>query len=190
MVINVNVLSTLAVTSSLLIGSTLFISASAANQGNGIVTLEGQIVDSACALDAGSAYQLIEMDPVPVGRLIRDGDSDPHPFTLRLVACTLTRPDPESPGEYLPDWQHVRVTFEGLTDREGRSFAAQGTSQGVALHITDRQGRESMPGVPMPMMPVTSGDQALHYIVQLVGNNQPMAVGAHRAAVRFRLEYY
>ncbi|MFJ7883522.1 fimbrial protein [Pseudomonas sp. NPDC096917] len=184
------VLSTLAVTSSLLIGSTPFLIADAANQGNGIVTLEGQIVDSACALDTGSAYQLIEMPPVPVGRLIRDGDSDPHPFSLRLVACTLTRPDPETPGEYLPDWQHVRVTFDGLTDREGRSFAAQGSSQGVALHITDMQGRESVPGVPMPMAPISADDLSLHYIVQLVGNNQPMVVGAHRAAVRFRLEYY
>ena len=190
MVISVRVFSTLVVTSSLLISSAPFPVASAASQGQGIVTLEGQFVDSACALDADSAYQLIEMDPVPLGRLIRDGDGDPHPFSLRLVACTLTRPDPESPGEYLPDWQHVRVTFEGLTDREGRSFAAQGSSQGVALHITDMQGRESIPGVPMPMTPVSAGDQALHYIVQLVGNNRPMVVGAHRAAVRFRLEYY
>ena len=162
----------------------------AAGQGSGIVRLGGEIIDTACTLDTGSAYQLIEMPPVPVGRLIRDGDSDPHPFSLRLVACTLTRPDPETPGEYLPDWQHVRVTFDGLTDREGRSFAAQGSSQGVALHITDMQGRESVPGVPMPMAPISADDLSLHYIVQLVGNNQPMVVGAHRAAVRFRLEYY
>ena len=190
MVINVNVLSTLAVTSSLLIGSTLFISASAANQGNGRVTLEGQIVDSACALDAGSAYQLIEMDPVPVGRLIRDGDSDPHPFTLRLVACTLTRPDPESPGEYLPDWQHVRVTFDGLADASGRLFAIGGTARGLALRIADTQGQESIPGVPMPLAPLTGADQELHYTLQLVGNGRPVAVGSHRTAVRFRLEYF
>lgn len=184
------VISTLVVSSSALISIALLFTASAANQGNGLVTLEGQILDSACALDSGSVYQLIEMDPVPMGRLIREGDGDPHPFSLRLVQCSLTRPDPERPGQYLPDWQHVRVTFEGLSDREGRSFASSGTSRGVALHITDSQGRESTPGIPMPMTPLSGEDQSLHYIVQLVGNDQPMAVGSHRAAVRFRLEYY
>lgn len=184
------VISTWAVTSSLLLGLPLCLSVQAATPNDGVVALEGQILDSACALDTGSVYQLIEMDPVPMGRLIREGDGDPHPFSLRLVKCSLTRPDPESPGQYLPDWQHVRVTFEGLSDREGRSFAASGSSEGVALHITDLQGRESIPGVAMPMIPLTGEDQTLHFIVQLVGNDRPMAVGAHRAAVRFRLEYY
>lgn len=160
------------------------------NQGNGVVVLGGQILDSACALDSNSAYQVIEMDPVPMGRLIREGESEPHPFTLRLVQCSLTRPDPARPGRYLPDWEHVRVTFEGVTDRGGRSFAAIGSSQGVALHITDVNGRESIPGVSMDLTPLTGGDQELHYVLQLIGNDSPMAVGNHRAAVRFRLEYF
>lgn len=160
------------------------------HQGSGLVTLEGQILDSACALDASSAYQVIDMTPVPVGRLIREGESDPHPFSLRLVKCSLTRPDPARPGHYLPDWEHVRVTFEGLTDREGRSFAALGSSQGVALHITDANGQESIPGVPMDLTPLAGEDMVLNYVLQLVGNDQPMAVESHRAAVRFRLEYY
>ncbi len=188
--LKVRVLSIWVVTSSLLVSSPLYLTAFAASQGNGVVLLEGQIIDSACALETGSDYQLIEMDPVPLGRLIREGDGDPHPFSLRLVNCSLTRPDPDRPGQNLPDWQHLRVTFEGLSDRDGRSFAAEGSSEGVALHITDLQGHESTPGVPMPMMPSAGQDQALHYIVQLVGNERPMAVGAHRAAVRFRLEYY
>ena len=82
------------------------------------------------------------------------------------------------------------MTFVGLTDREGRSFAALGSSQGVALHITDVNGRESTPGVPMDLAPLSGRDQTLHYVNQLIGNDRPMAVGAHRAAVRFRLEYF
>jgi type 1 fimbria pilin len=163
----------------------------AAGQGSGIVRLGGEIIDTACTLDTGSAFQIIEMDPAPVGRLIREGEGDPHPFTLRLVGCSLTRYDPDHIGERLPDWQHVRVTFEGEPDREGRSFAATGTSQGVALHIIDAQGRESLPGVPMPLVPFSATkDQVLHYTLRLVGNDQPMSVGSHSAAVRFRLEYY
>ena len=54
-----------------------------ASQGGGRVTLEGQIVDSACALDASSAYQLVEFDPLPMGQLIRQGQSLPVIYTLR-----------------------------------------------------------------------------------------------------------
>lgn len=163
----------------------------AAGQGNGAVELSGQIIDTACAIDTSSAYQVIEMDPTPVGRLIREGEGEPHPFSLRLTNCSLTRYNPDRPGEKLPDWQHVRVTFDGVPDREGRSFAATGSSQGIALHIIDSEGRESSPGVSMPLMSLTGArDQVLHYTLQLVGNNQPMSVGSHSAAVRFRLEYY
>lgn len=185
-------LSALAVTYSLVLFTTscIAVAATRQDQGSGVVTLGGQILDSACALDTNSDYQLIEMEPVPVGRMVREGESPPHPFLLRLVQCSLTRPDPSRPGQYLPDWEHVRVTFEGLTDMAGRSFAAIGSSQGVALHITDMNGRESIPGVPMSLTPLTGKDQVLHYTLRLIGNGSPMAVGTHRAAVRFRLEYF
>lgn len=186
-----NALTRIVVTFLLALSFTPFNELLAASEGNGVVALSGQIVDTACAIDTNSAYQVIEMDPAPIGRLIREGEGDPHAFSLRLVNCSLTRYNPDRPGEKLPDWQHVRVTFDGVPDREGRSFAATGSSQGVALHITDSEGRESSPGVPMALIPLSSAkDQVLHYTLQLIGNNQPMLVGSHSAAVRFRLEYY
>jgi len=163
---------------------------SASGQGSGVVALEGQLVDSACALEAGSLHQVVTMEAVSIGQLIRQGESTPHPFSLRLVNCSLSRPDPSRPGNYLPDWQHVRVTFEGQAGASGRTFATQGTSQGLAYQINDKQGHESAPGMPMPLIPLTGKDQELHYTLQLVGNGLPMAVGSHRAAVRFRLEYF
>jgi len=187
----VNVITQLTITSSFALLVVPFNNVVAAEQQNGVVTLGGEILDSACAIDTSSAYQVIEMDPMPVGRLIRLGEGDPHSFTLRLTNCSLTRNNPDRPGEKLPDWQHVRVTFDGVPDRQGRSFAANGSSQGVAFHIIDAQGRESLPGVPMAMIPLSSArDQVLHYTLKLVGNDQPLSVGSHRAAVRFRLEYY
>ncbi|WP_372240964.1 fimbrial protein [Pseudomonas sp. FSL R10-1350] len=186
-----NVITQLTITSSFALLMVPFNNVVAAGQQNGVVTLGGEILDAACAMDTSSAYQVIEMDPMPIGRLIRLGEGDPHSFTLRLINCSLTRNDPDRPGEKLPDWQHIRVTFDGVSDRQGLSFAANGSSQGVAFHITDAEGRESFPGVPMTMIPLSSvRDQVLHYTLKLVGNNQPLSVGSHRAAVRFRLEYY
>lgn len=186
----VNALTVWAVINSLLLFPASFMTVLAADQGSGVVTLEGQIIESACSLDAGSAYQVIEMDPTPVGRLVREGEGEPHPFSLRLVSCTLAGTASDQSSEPIENWQHVRVTFEGVPDRGGRSFAAFGTSQGVALHITDAEGQESIPGVPMPLKPVTGANQVLHYTLRLVGNDRPISVGTHRASVRFRLEYY
>ena len=90
----------------------------------------------------------------------------------------------------MPDWQHLRVTFEGLADGNGQLFATQGTSQGLALRIADMQGQPSKPGVPMALVPLAGTDQELRYTLQLVGNGRPMAAGSHRVAVRFRLEYF
>ena len=186
-----NVITQLTITFSLALLVVPFMNVMAEGNPNGVVTLGGEIIDTACAIDTSGAYQVIEMAPMPVGRLVRLGEGDPYAFTLRLINCSLTRNDPDRPGEKLPDWQHVRVTFDGVPDRQGRSFAANGSSQGVAFHIIDAQGHESLPGVPMAMIPLSSArDQVLHYTLKLVGNDQPLSVGSHRAAVRFRLEYY
>lgn len=166
------------------------VSAEQLYQGSGRVTLAGQVIDSACALDANSLYQVIELDPLPMGQLIRLGESAPRTFTLRLVKCSLVRPDPGRPGAFLPDWQHVRVTFDGQADSGGKLFAAAGSTRGLALRITDWQGQQSVPGVPMSLISLSGGDQELRYTLQMVGNGSPMAVGSHRAAVRFRLEYF
>lgn len=167
-----------------------FMTGLAADQYAGVVALEGQILDNACALDAGNLYQVIEMGPTSVGRLVREGEGEPHPFSLRLVSCTLAGTVSSRSGETTANWQHVRVTFDGVPDREGRSFATFGTSQGVTLRITDAEGQESVPGLPMPLKFVSGSDQVLHYTLRLVGNNRPVSAGAHRAALRFRLEYF
>lgn len=164
--------------------------AQAPAQSEGVVTLAGEVVDSACGLELASVDQAIEMNPEPIGRLLRSGRGEIHPFQLRLVNCSLTRPDPSRPGASLPDWQHMRVTFDAPTDREGRSFALFGSSQGVALHIEDAAGQESVPGVPMALLPLMAGDMTLHYTLRLVGNGLPLAAGPHNAAVRFKLEYF
>jgi type 1 fimbria pilin len=180
----------LAITSSLTMFISPWVFAQSSAQGDGVVTLGGEVVDSACGLEAASADQTIEMDPEPIGRLLRDGAGQIRPFQLRLVNCSLSRPDPSRPGESLPDWQHLRVTFDGSPDRAGRSFAAFGGSQGVAFDIQDIDGRACSPGAPVALYPVVEGDMILNYTLRLVGNGVPLLAGAHRAAVRFKLEYF
>ncbi|WP_095109981.1 fimbrial protein [Pseudomonas sp. Irchel 3E20] len=180
----------LAAASSLTVFIAPWVFAQATTQGDGTVLLGGQVVDSACGLEVTTVDQTIEMAPEPIGRLLRYGQGNTQPFELRLVNCSLTRPDPSRPGQNLPDWQHLRVTFDGPRDRGGRSFAVSGDSQGVALHIEDVNGQESVPGVPMALQPLAEGDMTLHYTLRLVGNGLSMLAGAHTAAVKFKLEYF
>lgn len=179
-----------AITSSLAMFINPCVFAQTPAQGDGVVMLGGEVIDSACGLELVSADQTIEMAPEPIGRLLRNTRGEPHPFQLRLVNCSLSRPDPLRPGVSLPDWQHLQVTFDGPRDREGRSFAAFGNSEGVALHIWDAAGQESVPGEPMALLPLAEGDMTLHYTLRLVGNGLPLVPGAHLAAVRFKLEYF
>jgi hypothetical protein len=38
--------------------------------------------------------------------------------------------------------------------------------------------------------PLSEGDMTLHFTLHFVGNGLPIVAGAHRAAVRFKLEYF
>ncbi|MCF5097795.1 type 1 fimbrial protein, partial [Pseudomonas gessardii] len=61
-----------AVTSSLMLFISPWVAADTPAQGDGLVTLGGEIIDSACGLELVSADQTIEMRPEPIGRLLRN----------------------------------------------------------------------------------------------------------------------
>ncbi|AZE62714.1 MULTISPECIES: fimbrial protein [Pseudomonas fluorescens group] len=185
-----NVLIRLTVASSVIIFASSFFSVRASAQSEGVVGFGGEIIESACGLEVGGADQIVEMPAEPIGRLLRDGQGEPFPFQLRLVNCSLSRPDPLRLGQNLPDFQHVQVTFDGARDRGGLSFTAFGDSQGVALQIVDEFGQESVPGKPMARQPLLAGSVALNYTLRLIGNGLPIVAGTHGAAVRFKLEYF
>jgi type 1 fimbria pilin len=154
-----------------------------ASAGNGSVSMTGAIIDTACAIDIGSRSQAIVLPTLPVGQLIREGQGPTHPFAVRLVNCTLSRPDPR-----LPDWQTFQVTFDGPAD--GTRFRIAGAAHGIALQIADGNGRVALPGVALPMQAVKPGTLVLPYTLRLVGNAQTLQPGDYRAAIRFKLDYY
>lgn len=154
----------------------------------GSVTLEGRILDSACALEVASADQTVRMTPVSMGPFIRSAESEAHFFALRLVNCTLTHPYASEEGGV--DVQRLRVTFDGPGDREGRYFAVSGEAKGLALSIVDAGGRDTLPGIPM--IPFAEAGQIFRYSLRLVSNssNQVITAGAYQAAIRLKLDYH
>lgn len=152
-------------------------------QGWGRVNMQGSIIDTACAIAAGSREQTIDMDTVPVGDIMRDGQGTSRPFSVELIHCELSRPDPK-----LPDWHHFQVTFDGEAD--GALFGVNGEAKGVALEITDSLGNKAAPGTPLPVGEIMPGSMKLDYTMKLVSNNQALKAGGYTSAVRFKLDYY
>ncbi|RJF53301.1 type 1 fimbrial protein [Serratia inhibens] len=151
--------------------------------GWGRVNMEGAILDTACAIEAGSRDQSIEMSTLPLSQIIRDGQGLTKPFTIRLVNCVLSR---ATAG--LPDWQRFQVTFDG--DGRNGLFQVHGEARGVALQITDARGNIALPGKPLPMSDVNPGNMDLNYFLRLVGDQNVLRVGEYYSAVRFKLDYY
>lgn len=159
------------------------VQAAHSSQGWGRVNMQGSIIDTACAIAAGSREQTIDMDTVPVGDIMRDGQGTTRPFSVELIHCELSRPDPK-----LPDWRHFQVTFDG--DADGSLFGVSGEAKGVALEITDSHGNKAAPGEPLPLGEITHGSMKLDYTMKLISNNQALKAGGYTSAVRFKLDYY
>lgn len=152
-------------------------------QGWGRVSLQGAILESACAIDTQSLDQSIEMAILPVSQVIRDGGGTLQPFYIRLINCRLTHLDPS-----LPDWSTFQITFDGLGE-EGL-FGVEGQAKGVALQITDDNGHIARPGEPMPAGRLTGENMQLQYALQLVANYNSLRAGNYTSAIRFKMEYY
>ncbi|RJF55529.1 type 1 fimbrial protein [Serratia inhibens] len=152
-------------------------------QGWGRVNMQGTIIDTACAITAGSREQVIDMETVPIADIIRDGQGITKPFSIELINCVLTRSNNK-----LPDWRHFQVTFDGEAD--GELFGVQGKAKGIALQIADGQGNIATPGKPLPLGDISLRAMQLNYALRLVSNNQSLRAGAYSSAVRFKLDYY
>ncbi|EMI5492678.1 type 1 fimbrial protein [Providencia stuartii] len=154
-----------------------------ATQGDGYVAVEGSIIDSPCAIEAGSRNQSIELKTIPISQMIHDKQGPIRPFSIRLINCVLT---PLTPGK--PDWQSFEITFDGSHD--GDNFRLFGKAKGISLKITDEQGNHAFPGKPLPARSIESGSMTLNYGMRLVTNNQRLESGNYQTTVRFKMDYY
>ncbi|EMN0829955.1 fimbrial protein [Providencia rettgeri] len=147
----------------------------------GRVSMNGSIVNSACAIDTGSYEQTVDMGFLPVGTIHQEGQGPVHPFSITLIGCTL---DP-----YAGDvWQTFSVTFDGPVN--GEWFSVSGEARGIALSLQDVQGQKIYPGQSTPKQAIVAGNSVLHYGLRLVSDSHPLRPGEYQSTLRFKLEYY
>lgn len=153
--------------------------------GGSQLSMTGAIVATACDIDTVSRNQTIDMGTLPYNQIVDNSQGTTHSFSIRLVNCTLKHVD-----NNVLSGQHFRITFDGRND--GGRFGVEGEARGVAMVLSDAQGREAIPGEVMPLQAVKmqSREVRLHYAARMVSNNQPLQTGSYSALVRYHLDYY
>nr|WP_154325409.1 fimbrial protein [Pantoea sp. 201603H] len=146
--------------------------------GQGRVSMQGAIIDTACAIAVESRDQVIDMETVPLADIRRNGQGQNKSFSIVLVNC-VTGQD---------GWKSFQVTFDG--NAEGNLFGISGKASGVGLQITDTQGHVATPGIPLPLAEIIPGNRQLNYNLKLVANNRPLKTGDYSSSIRFRLDYF
>lgn len=155
-----------------------------ADQGHGVVSMQGAIIDTPCAIALESRDQSIVMANIPLAQVLREGKGPAQTFSIKLINCTLT---PILANR--PNWSKFSITFDGPGLGDGL-FAVSGQGQGVGLEITDKNGNVALPGQRMLAATLEPTDIIVNFNLRLVKNNQPLRAGSYGAAIRFKLDYY
>lgn len=153
------------------------------SQGWGKVSMYGEIVDTACAIETESRDQTIDMGVIPVSVLKQFGKAPPKPFHIQLVDCHVDRYSGTQ-----NEWKSFDVTFDGPAS--GEFFTVSGEAKGVQLAMRDDQGIPIIAGKPLPKKELIPGDMTLNYELQLVTNNQRLQAGSYQTLLRFKIDYY
>lgn len=155
----------------------------AVDRGHGRVTINGQLLVSACSLHTEDAWQEIVFD-IFTPRQFRDNPGlTEKPFSVRLQNCRLEK---EKGGE----WQSVTITFDGEPEPGHDSlFSVNGDAKGISLKVTDLLGHTAIPGVEMDAIPLKEDENKLDYILSLVPNGDEFTEGNWSGVIRFMVAY-
>lgn len=154
----------------------------AQDQGHGRVTINGQIIASACTIAAEDVYQSIYLGELPLRTLVAAGQGPLRAFNLHLIKCVLNK------GVGKGQWRDVLVTFDGVADGTAL-FATQGDAQGVGIRIIDSHQQIATVGSVMSAVELEPDTTTLKYQLQLVRNNTALRAGEFSSVIKFMVHY-
>ncbi|KUE80920.1 fimbrial protein [Aeromonas schubertii] len=158
--------------------------ASAAGQGSGKVTFNGEIINAPCSVAPESVDQVVEMGQISTKELVKGGESNSKPFSIKLENCEITEAD-----------DAVKVTFSGAQDPVDSSLLVIGGGQaaGAGIKMTAPGGAPIVLGTPTAAYKLVNGDNQLDFSAVLKGyedqTTNPLQAGAFTATTNFTLAY-
>lgn len=155
----------------------------ASEQGKGLVTMNGQIQESACSIHTDDIWQEIPFGVISYNDLDQVEKAIIKPFAVRLVNCSLER-------SHDGLWQSVNITFSGETDVFRRDiFKVYGDAQGLGLRIHNQVGDVAQDGIPMPAVMLRNDNNELRYLLSLVRGGKSLSEGDWYGIIRFMVTY-
>lgn len=157
-------------------GMTVF-GVSAADQGSGVVTFTGSVIDAPCSVAAGDEDQIISLGQVSNSAVANGGTSTPVPFEIHLEDCSI---DTAST---------VKTTFTGADSTvEGAVLGVTGSASDVGIVLTDGAGQTVSLGEATAGQTVQDGNNTLLYSAYIIGGANPQ-VGDFTGVTNWTLAY-
>lgn len=136
------------------------------DQGKGVITFKGTIIDAPCSIAQESQFQTIEMGQVANVALKNGGKSTPTNFKIQLLGCDLG------------SLKSATATFTGSPASNPDLLAIRGTASGASLAIADHNGELIKLGSESSAQTLSDGDNFLSYSAYLQGDTLPGVGGA------------
>lgn len=161
---------------------------------SGKVTVYGSLVESACRLEAKSAFQAIELGETGTGRLKKIGDrGTPVSFELNLEDCPYSFSAVPDDRTNTRSWAHdqpiVTVRFSAVRDPENPELIKVQGASGVGLRMQDVNGENVRLGSRGKPLYIKPGATSLVYSVIPERTSANLIAGSYYAVMDFHLSY-
>ncbi|WP_201478885.1 fimbrial protein [Escherichia coli] len=156
--------------------------ANAANQGQGKIYFEGQVISAPCGIDDKSADQSINFGQISKATLEEGGISQVKPIEIKLVNCNATE---------LAKTHSVKLSFTGTTISNAPTELGTSGDTGTAVVISEASGQMvSFNGTPGALTKLKEGDNTLLYSSWVKkATNGTVKEGSFNAVTNFALAY-
>jgi type 1 fimbria pilin len=148
-----------------------------ADQGSGVVTFTGSVIDAPCSIAAGDEDQTISLGQVSSSAVANGGTSTPVPFYIHLENCSVETATT------------VTTTFSGADSSvDGAVLGVTGNATDVGIVMTDGDSNTITLGEATSGQNVVNGDNTLTYSAYIIGGEAPTE-GDFTAVTNWTLAY-
>ncbi|WP_448868846.1 fimbrial protein [Enterobacter ludwigii] len=163
--------------SAMVLASGLVTFGAQADQGSGMVTFTGSVIDAPCSIAAGDEDQTISLGQVSSSAVANGGTSTPVPFYIHLENCSVDTANT------------VTTTFSGMDSSvTGAVLGVTGNATDVGIVMTDGDSNTITLGEATAGQTIVSGDNTLSYSAYIIGGAAPTE-GDFTAVTNWTLAY-
>lgn len=148
-----------------------------ADQGSGVVTFTGSVIDAPCSIVTGDDDQSISLGQVSSAAIAKGGTSTPVPFYIHLENCSADT------------LKNVSTTFNGTKSKvSGAVLGITGTASDIGIVMTDGDSNAIALGEKTISQTITAGENTLSYSAYIIGGQAPTE-GSFTGVTNWMLNY-